>query len=363
MDEPAPEEPAEEAYNRVTNPGRFAALHDVALAEIDRLVATYEVERTDGVALPAHERDVRAGDRVIGLVPAGGGAPLTVVLTPFPGVKVAAGHSYQAAFPRCGCDACDEQPAPLMQEVLDTVGDLVAGRLVETRRRRLLRSDLRTVRLIQADGSYVEAGPGTYDGARDGELPIGTTRWPAWTRRGARPRQGSGDDPDAMEAILVFGRSGGDRVEIGPFRAEDGQRFNGVLVSIEAEAVMWQAGQLTGRRRSVNGFEARAIQNLRTDLRLLRDLGRGQIYFGDHDCYGLVELHATGAGAFALEVTLPDIDRWMEPLGTIGTVEIDRLIAAVDRIEEHLGDLSGYPNCCGRPDPTFSVTEPDENST
>jgi hypothetical protein len=126
-------------------------------------------------------------------------------------------------------------------------------------------------------------------------------------------------------------------------------------VSIEAEVMLWEAGQVAGHRGSENGFEVRAIQHLRTDLRMLLDNGRGRIHFGDHDYSPLVELKATGAGALALEVTLPDIDRWWEPLGSIGAAELQRLIAAVDRIEEMLGDLSGYPGCCGRPDPTFRM--------
>lgn len=164
-----------------------------------------------------------------------------------------------------------------------------------------------------------------------------------------------------MDEILVFGRDGGDRVEIGPFRSENGSRLDGVLASIEAEVVVWQAGEVIGRRRSANGFEARAIVNLRVDLRTLLELGRGQIVFGDHDWGSLVELAATDAGAFALQASLPEIRRWSEPLGTIRIAEIDHLIAAVDRIEEQLGDLNGYLGCCGRPDPTFRVTDPDWN--
>lgn len=96
---------------------------------------------------------------------------------------------------------------------------------------------------------------------------------------------------------------------------------------------------------------------------MLRDLGRGGIYFGDHDCYDLVELDAVDAGTFALTVTLPDIDRWWEPTGTIGAAEIDRLVAAIDRIEEEVGDFSNDPGCCGRLDPTFHVTDADGNLT
>lgn len=155
----------------------------------------------------------------------------------------------------------------------------------------------------------------------------------------------------------MFGRPGEDRVEIGPFRAENGYRSSGVLVSIEAEVVVWEAGEVTGHRRSDNGFEVRAIHNLRSDLRTLLDAGRGRITFGDHDYSSLVALEGSDVDAFALEVTLPDVDRWWEPLGTIGPTEIHRLVAAIDQIEELLGDLRGYPGCCGRPDPTFRVYE------
>ena len=41
------EAPPPEAYSRVSNPGRFLPLHNVALALVDRLSADYDIARTD----------------------------------------------------------------------------------------------------------------------------------------------------------------------------------------------------------------------------------------------------------------------------------------------------------------------------
>jgi len=41
--------PPPAAYSRVTNPGRFAPLHDGALALLARLTAEFEVERRRGM--------------------------------------------------------------------------------------------------------------------------------------------------------------------------------------------------------------------------------------------------------------------------------------------------------------------------
>lgn len=125
--------PPDEAYGRVTNPERYAVLHDAARAEIDRLCATYDVERIDGLDLDPSTRQGWEGSPSTRLVPAGGGAPLTISLTAFPGVRLRAGHAYRDGFPNCGCDACDEQPDDLIERLTEQIDDIVAGRFAETR--------------------------------------------------------------------------------------------------------------------------------------------------------------------------------------------------------------------------------------
>jgi hypothetical protein len=55
--------PPDDAYGRVTNPHRFAILHDAARGLIDDLVEQFDVQRTDGVDLDpmrlAHGRERR----------------------------------------------------------------------------------------------------------------------------------------------------------------------------------------------------------------------------------------------------------------------------------------------------------------
>ena len=44
-------------------------------------------------------------------------APLTFVFTPFPGVYLHAGSLHDFHFPVCGCDACDDSVADLVEEL------------------------------------------------------------------------------------------------------------------------------------------------------------------------------------------------------------------------------------------------------
>lgn len=179
MDEPKADLPPDE-YERVTNPQRFLVLHEAALAEIGRLVASYDVDRTDEVD-PRSAMYLRDAPNVV-LSPAGGGAPITITLTSFPGVAIHAGHAYDFQVPACGCDACDEQPDDLIERLEEVLFDVVAGGLTETRRRRF-GADECTVRLERADRSGFSESQGSVDPATDGDLPIGITRWPAWKPR------------------------------------------------------------------------------------------------------------------------------------------------------------------------------------
>jgi hypothetical protein len=80
------------------------------------------IERTPGVVI----------DDVVRLVPRShGAAPLTVAFTNFPAVLVRAGQWGVGAYPRCGCDACDEDPAWVIEELRRDVDALTAGRVVE----------------------------------------------------------------------------------------------------------------------------------------------------------------------------------------------------------------------------------------
>lgn len=127
--------PPEDRYSVVSHPERFAPLHTVAAAMIEYLASRYDVDVTEGLAAtegilhpPAPLETVRA----VRLTPRGDAcAPLTIVLTGFPGVCLFAGVLFDARFPTCGCDACDEVWEPLADELEWQAFAIVGGGLTE----------------------------------------------------------------------------------------------------------------------------------------------------------------------------------------------------------------------------------------
>jgi hypothetical protein len=172
--------PPEEAYGRVTDPGRYGALHAAGRDLLDRLTADHAVDRDDGDASldPALTGGVTA-EAVVRLGPRSpDAAPLTVAFTSFPGLVVRFGHWVVRPFPWCGCDACAEEPDHLVDELTAGVAALVAGRFTERltgsgRRRRL------AYRLgdVEVDGQGVDARTAAHTGG-----PADRS-WSAWPRR------------------------------------------------------------------------------------------------------------------------------------------------------------------------------------
>lgn len=104
------EGPDPDSYSVDSHPERFAGLHVVARGLIDYLATAYDVDVHED---PAHTRDllikVRGVLHAVRVTPRRSGtAPLTFVLTGYPGVVVHAGVLHDFPFPVCGCDACDE---------------------------------------------------------------------------------------------------------------------------------------------------------------------------------------------------------------------------------------------------------------
>lgn len=156
---------------------RYLGLHAAADRQVSRLVSRYRVE-----AEPADVTGCWRGgvERATRLAPADG-APLTVVWTGF-GLVVRAGHAFEQGFPGCGCDACDEDPATLAEELDETVTAVAAGGLTEVRRHRRLRTDPWRITLTHADGSWSSSG--TLEPDSPGHLiPVGTFDWPPWPLR------------------------------------------------------------------------------------------------------------------------------------------------------------------------------------
>lgn len=119
----------DDAYTRVTNPQRYEPLHSVAHALLDWLQTEFDVdvENAPGVV---DDLLLRPTDTVhaVRIVPRNNAAaPLTLVLTPFPGVYLHAGLLHDFHFPVCGCDACDDDIAALAHELEWTVLTVVSG--------------------------------------------------------------------------------------------------------------------------------------------------------------------------------------------------------------------------------------------
>lgn len=107
-------DPADDAYERVTNPERFRVLHDAAHRILDEFAERYAVT------------DIRGSDgsvpfRELVPEPARAGR-VRITFTAFPGVRVKLGRKPEFALPACGCDACDDDPDTLIGELRERIG-------------------------------------------------------------------------------------------------------------------------------------------------------------------------------------------------------------------------------------------------
>jgi hypothetical protein len=125
--------PPLEAYSRVTNPERFASLHDAAAELLHRLELEFDVERAEGHGLdPELEQGCKLARPSISLVPRDvGAAPIVVAFSAFPGLRVRFGRWWTNAFPTCGCDACDETAESEGERLKALVFNLAAGHFRE----------------------------------------------------------------------------------------------------------------------------------------------------------------------------------------------------------------------------------------
>jgi Family of unknown function (DUF6226) len=124
--------PDEAAYSRVTNPERFAPLHDIAAGLLNRLEATFEVERAKGYGLDPELESVKLARPSTRLVPRDPrAAPIVVAFTAFPGVFVRFGRWYIDTFPGCGCDACGETLTYEAERLNEMIDDVTVGHFRE----------------------------------------------------------------------------------------------------------------------------------------------------------------------------------------------------------------------------------------
>lgn len=173
--------PPDDSYSHVSNSERFAPLQTIADALIEHLRAEY---RADVAAL------AESFTKVVTVTPdRADAAPLEFRFTDFPGVVIRAGVRSRAAFPVCGCDACDETWEKVADDMECLVLAVAEGTFVE---RIALTSDgtasveyaIRSPNGTGRGGSRggVEADSGLRDdAARLDRLPGG--HWQPWTSR------------------------------------------------------------------------------------------------------------------------------------------------------------------------------------
>ena len=170
--------PDDDAYGRVTNPERFGAVVDAARALIEHLASTYEVEvtRARGGFRVGFTQWGDPESETIHLIPAMG-APLSFVVTAFPGVYIRFGEWEAQGFPACGCDACGEPPENVVEHMDELVGAVVGGRFKEELARHRLKVSFFGDWGGESSDSRLEAGRWREYGE------LGVHRWPRWPSR------------------------------------------------------------------------------------------------------------------------------------------------------------------------------------
>jgi hypothetical protein len=172
-----PHDPPPEAYGRVTDAERFAVLHEWVAELLDRLVGDYDVARTDDVGLDAGGEPTST----VTLTPSrSDAAVLRVAFTGFPGVAVQLGRWTEESYPHCGCDACDEQPDELLDELITTIEAVVMGGFSEeltSGEERWLRTSVRTLRSRGTRAELIEPPQYEVYGAPGRHI------WQPWPRR------------------------------------------------------------------------------------------------------------------------------------------------------------------------------------
>jgi hypothetical protein len=125
--------PAPDEYGRVTNPERFASLHQFAAELLESLGREFDVERSERHGLDSElESDATMTRPTVRLRPADrAAAPIVVAFSGFPGLRVRFGLWCMMAFPDCGCDACNETAEGEAARLKSFIDDVIEGRFRE----------------------------------------------------------------------------------------------------------------------------------------------------------------------------------------------------------------------------------------
>ena len=127
------ESPPLDAYERITDPERFQVLVGAMLDLLAKLEADFDVKREDAFGLGGKlEEGFTPPRSSIRLTPVNeGAAPVVIVFSDPPGLRIRFGLWWEEFFPSCHCDACDEDPDPLIQEMVGVFEDVSSGRFWE----------------------------------------------------------------------------------------------------------------------------------------------------------------------------------------------------------------------------------------
>ncbi len=146
-------DPPPGAYGRVTNPARYRVVHAAARQFIDDLRRTFAVEEDRSPELDRILMSSGASASIEEIIRLGphddDAAPIAFAFTDFPGVLVRAGRWQLWPYPRCGCDACDEDPAETADLMRADVEAVTAGRMSEEWDGERLHHST-----VRADGTY-----------------------------------------------------------------------------------------------------------------------------------------------------------------------------------------------------------------
>ncbi|HXG69387.1 MAG TPA: DUF6226 family protein [Gemmatimonadaceae bacterium] len=175
------EGPPPEAYSRITNPDRFAPLHDDALNLLSRLSAEFDVQRSEGYGLDPELERADLARQTVQLVPANpASASLTFVFTTFPSVNLRCGRLMVETFPCCGCDACGETAASEGKRLHAVIDEVVHGHF---------REEITIPWLGRASQKFELGTLGSPNGLRKGGVSLERLRARALVRGGTRSWQ------------------------------------------------------------------------------------------------------------------------------------------------------------------------------
>lgn len=115
----------------VSDSERFRPLHAAAHELVDELSSRYAVRVVTQWGDAVMPNGVRTEGSLRVLPADADAAPISVTFTAFPGITTRYGNWVNQAWPRCGCDDCDDDLADLVRQIRAEVHAVARGGLTE----------------------------------------------------------------------------------------------------------------------------------------------------------------------------------------------------------------------------------------